>query len=636
MLSKKDWFWILFALGATWGLDRWTKLEALKLVGTQDYGYMLFSLHYNPGAILGLFSQLPSVLRVVTLSTGGAFLIFTYFILQYLIPSRAMVLRIGMSLLLGGIIGNVADRIAWGHVVDFISFRYGSQLTPIFNVADAIQWVGHIMIMYSLVKNAEIFWPETNVRKTQWVNFRFQIKYFLILMTVGLGMGVIAGIFSYTYLRVTLLTLTGDNHDLAERYLIPFALSLGAVNGIFLGGLYLIGKLLSLRVAGPVYAFEKYVQDLLSGNYRFFKVRSSDEFQELTDLGNQLREHFISKDPQANSKAASSAATDELSSASNKKTSSEDGDVKEGVLPRLVFTPQSPPPPPNPRLNSDDVSRTLRASPKLQKIKVTPPPPPPPPEPLVNGSAISAAVAQPPPSPLAAEVIPEAKVSVATPSVIEEIKPIVTDFPATTAPSTDDQKQANEVIQSDHKVQDDFEFSIAALQPHFEGDPLEDVQRTVQHTDPDFEVELAEETVIGIEVSIEDQLAFDFEVPQEQQIQLQEPVDSPQINEAATNTEFNEETVVGITQTSTAPTTPEPELPAVVEVLEVVSGTEESALHLAFNPPVETQETFTSEYSQEVDLLEITVIREAAGLLPDDPHQDPSAADKSKKDSQSA
>jgi signal peptidase II len=276
----------------TWGVDRITKIQALSLQGIKSFGFLELSLHYNPGAILGLFSQLPAVLRVVTLSTGGAFLIFSYLILQYIIPIRALTLRIGMSLLLGGIIGNVADRIVWGHVVDFISFRFGSWSSPIFNLADAIQWVGHGLVMFSLLTHADLFWPESNTRKSQWVNFKFQLKYCLILMTVGIGMGVVAWTLSYTYLRVTLLTVTGDNHTLLKQYLVPFSLSFLAVSGIFIWTLFLIGKIISLRVAGPVFAFERYIDDLLKGKFREFRVRRSDEFQHFNEIADKLKEHL--------------------------------------------------------------------------------------------------------------------------------------------------------------------------------------------------------------------------------------------------------------------------------------------------------------------------------------------------------
>ena len=62
--------------------------------------YKRQALHHNPGAMLGLFSDLPPVLRIVSLSTGGAFLVVIYALIQYLLPIKSLILRSGMSVLL--------------------------------------------------------------------------------------------------------------------------------------------------------------------------------------------------------------------------------------------------------------------------------------------------------------------------------------------------------------------------------------------------------------------------------------------------------------------------------------------------------------------------------------------------------
>src|SRR5580698_5149973 len=108
-MKKHEWLYVLLPLFASWAFDRFTKLWATHLVGAHFYGPVGFVLHHNPGAILGLFSELPSVLRVVSLSTGGAFLLFLFGIIQFLLPTKSLTLRIGLSLLISGIIGNVTD-----------------------------------------------------------------------------------------------------------------------------------------------------------------------------------------------------------------------------------------------------------------------------------------------------------------------------------------------------------------------------------------------------------------------------------------------------------------------------------------------------------------------------------------------
>ena len=60
---------------------------------------------------------------------------------------------IGLSLVLGGAIGNLIDRILYGKVVDFIDFSIGSFHWPAFNVADSSLTVGiAVILLTSLMK----------------------------------------------------------------------------------------------------------------------------------------------------------------------------------------------------------------------------------------------------------------------------------------------------------------------------------------------------------------------------------------------------------------------------------------------------------------------------------------------------
>lgn len=55
---------------------------------------------------------------------------------------------IGIALVLGGILGNLTDRLRFGHVVDFLDFR----IWPIFNVADSAITVGAALLLIQLLK----------------------------------------------------------------------------------------------------------------------------------------------------------------------------------------------------------------------------------------------------------------------------------------------------------------------------------------------------------------------------------------------------------------------------------------------------------------------------------------------------
>src|SRR5579872_3723778 len=59
----------------------------------------------------------------------------------------------GFSLILGGALGNVFDRIVWGRVTDFLDFYIGSYHWPAFNVADSAIVVGSVLLLI------EVLWP---------------------------------------------------------------------------------------------------------------------------------------------------------------------------------------------------------------------------------------------------------------------------------------------------------------------------------------------------------------------------------------------------------------------------------------------------------------------------------------------
>ena len=53
----------------------------------------------------------------------------------------------GLALILGGAVGNLIDRLAWGHVVDFLQLHAGGWYWPAFNVADSAITVGAVLVV---------------------------------------------------------------------------------------------------------------------------------------------------------------------------------------------------------------------------------------------------------------------------------------------------------------------------------------------------------------------------------------------------------------------------------------------------------------------------------------------------------
>lgn len=92
----------------------------------------------NSGAAFGMLQGQGAMLTVVGFVAIAA--IFFYYVYP---PLQAGLQRVGLGLVLGGAVGNLADRLLRGEVTDFIDFpRY-----PDFNLADSSIVVGLIVIV---------------------------------------------------------------------------------------------------------------------------------------------------------------------------------------------------------------------------------------------------------------------------------------------------------------------------------------------------------------------------------------------------------------------------------------------------------------------------------------------------------
>jgi signal peptidase II len=56
-------------------------------------------------------------------------------------------LAVALSLVLGGAIGNLIDRLAYGYVIDFLDVYYGNWHWPAFNIADSAITLGVILML---------------------------------------------------------------------------------------------------------------------------------------------------------------------------------------------------------------------------------------------------------------------------------------------------------------------------------------------------------------------------------------------------------------------------------------------------------------------------------------------------------
>lgn len=64
-------------------------------------------------------------------------------------------LAVSLSLILGGAMGNLIDRLAYGYVIDFLDVYYGTYHWPAFNIADSAITIGVALMLVESFKSQE-------------------------------------------------------------------------------------------------------------------------------------------------------------------------------------------------------------------------------------------------------------------------------------------------------------------------------------------------------------------------------------------------------------------------------------------------------------------------------------------------
>lgn len=123
-------------------LDQWTKYlvrSHFALAESRPILEGFFSLTYvrNTGAAWGMLGGHNMALTLVSLLLLAALVLFRRSFL-----SDTWAHRLALGLLMGGVVGNLADRLRLGWVTDFLDFYFRGYHWPAFNVADAAICIG--------------------------------------------------------------------------------------------------------------------------------------------------------------------------------------------------------------------------------------------------------------------------------------------------------------------------------------------------------------------------------------------------------------------------------------------------------------------------------------------------------------
>lgn len=149
----------LIALGVL-AIDRATKLLADSMdlaVPHQLIGSLLQVIRgENRGGLFGLLQGSAPLLALLSIGVIVALVIYH----EREQVSRVTPLTVGIGLLIGGALGNLIDRLAFGYVLDFIDIGIGSLRFWTFNIADAGISLGIVTLL------VDTLWRSRNTVRT--------------------------------------------------------------------------------------------------------------------------------------------------------------------------------------------------------------------------------------------------------------------------------------------------------------------------------------------------------------------------------------------------------------------------------------------------------------------------------------
>ena len=134
-------------------LTKWWALSNLQLAVPEPVlPFLNWLLLFNPGAAFSFLAQGSGWQRWFLTVLGLAASVYIVWLLRKSLGDQ--MLCWALSLILGGALGNVLDRIMYGAVVDFIDVYYANWHWPAFNIADSAICIGAVLIIWGEIRKS--------------------------------------------------------------------------------------------------------------------------------------------------------------------------------------------------------------------------------------------------------------------------------------------------------------------------------------------------------------------------------------------------------------------------------------------------------------------------------------------------
>jgi signal peptidase II len=130
-------------------LSKWLVAQNIALQGGVDVvpGFFRLTHVQNEGAAFGLFSDSTSEWKVAMLILFSVAALAVVSALLWKNGNAMNATAIALSLVFGGALGNLWDRVSSGRVIDFLDIYYRSHHWPAFNLADSAIVIGALLLL---------------------------------------------------------------------------------------------------------------------------------------------------------------------------------------------------------------------------------------------------------------------------------------------------------------------------------------------------------------------------------------------------------------------------------------------------------------------------------------------------------
>jgi signal peptidase II len=137
-------------------LDRWTKHLVARRIALYSHiqvipGFFRLTHTENTGAAFSLFADSTAPWKTVLLIAFSVVALLVVSVLLWKNHPSHVATGIGLSLIMGGALGNLWDRLARGRVVDFLLFYLKRYQWPVFNLADSAIVVGAGLLVVEIL-----------------------------------------------------------------------------------------------------------------------------------------------------------------------------------------------------------------------------------------------------------------------------------------------------------------------------------------------------------------------------------------------------------------------------------------------------------------------------------------------------